>query len=90
MSEAKQAFHRKTSRSVVGHFSSPTPKNNAPFGTVWKEKGDKVVYYMQIGREPNKPRWIRMGIFLEIALEKLFADEEFMTKCLGLFNAQKR
>ncbi len=83
---------RETSKKQIERYTPPTPLHKEPRGTIWKVKDGLPEFYIQVNKASKKVRWMRMGMFLEIALQQLFLDEKFMNMCAGLFqcNEQKR
>lgn len=65
--------------------TEPTQKNREQYGTVWEVRQSRPIFYIQVSRVKKEPKWMRMGIFLEISLQKLFQDDLFMKRCIGLF-----
>lgn len=81
---------RNVSTKHIKRKVPPTKRCEQPYGTVCEVKDEYT--YVQVNRIHGKPHWVRMAIFLEIALKDLFKDDLFMKKCCGLFqiNEQKR
>jgi len=68
-------------------FNAPTKFDTAAEGTIWKQMKDdnRFVLHIQVSNDATTPQWESLGHFLEVALQEMFADKEFMQESLRLF-----
>ena len=72
-------------------YCTPTRLDCAPFGTMWKvvTSDTEHEYYVQLSHDANAPHWEKITYLLEKALERYFADDNFIIEMLKLFESEK-
>lgn len=72
-------------------YTIPNKLNNEPYGTLWKVMldGDMTDYYIQMSYDSAQPKWEKVGLILQRALEPLFCKEYFIDEILLLFENKK-
>lgn len=73
---------------IVHRFSFPTAYTFEPYGTQWHviRADQTTICYMQMSKNESKPKWIRMGDVLEIALMDKLEDLTFIEQCIEKYN----
>lgn len=62
-------------------------KEQAPYATICKvvkgyDGNEEESFYIQISKNEEKPNWITMGEFLEVAFRGRFEKKPFIEECL--------
>jgi len=75
-------------KRLLVKYVAPTKLDIAPAKTIWKVSNNSNVseIYIQVHEDMMKPKWERVGAFLEIALVEMIENKSFMDECFRLFS----
>lgn len=72
---------------IVRRFSHPTKFSYEPYSTQWHvTRGhEPVICYIQISKDEEKPRWVRLGYLLEKVMLEKVEDIAFIEECIDKY-----
>ena len=76
-------------------YSAPSKFDSAPHTTIAKvvtglgKDNETYKYYIQASKNDQQPEWMRMGDFLEIALESLFTRQTFVDETSLMYQLEQ-
>jgi hypothetical protein len=77
--------------SIITRFSNPTNLDYLPYGTIIKiPKNDEseCQYYIQSGKESNKPKWITSAELFELIFNEFIPKDRFVSECLNILDKE--
>ena len=67
---------------IIQRYSNPTKYDLAPYGTICKNN-DNI--FIQISKDPEASNWLYIGDFFQIIYQKSILSDDFIKKCLDIY-----
>lgn len=69
-------------------YSVPSKFCHEPYGALWKQMHDGCAYtlFIQAGKNPEEPDWLKMSDFLVKVFENKFEHSGFIEQCLKQYH----
>ena len=71
-------------------YAAPTKFNKDEYKSIWEHQLDHATdWYIQVSKDKENPRWIKIGEFFTTIYSSLLGDGLFMEEQIGLFEQQE-